>query len=131
MMKNKKSDHDPKMEKRFKRGELWRFNPDPIVGREQAKVRPCLIISSNQFNSSPADLLIVLPLTSTNRGIPSHIEINCNGLKNKSYIMCEQIRSVSKLRFYDKLGEVDDRIMEQVIYWVSLFLDISSNGIFV
>lgn len=129
MMKVKNSSEKTELVKEFNRGEVWRFNPDPVIGREQAKVRPCLIVSSNQFNSSPAELLIVLPITSTNRGIPSHIETEGRGLKNKSYIMCEQIRSVSKKRMFDKLGSVDTRVMRHVEYWLSLFLDIGINGI--
>ncbi len=115
--------------KKFKRGELWRFNPDPTMGREQAKVRPCLIISSDQFNSSPAELLIILPLTSTNRGIPSHIATKTSRLKNISYIMCEQVHSVSKIRMIDHLGIVENQVLRQVEYWLSIFLEIGNNNV--
>lgn len=116
-----------KLNKEFRRGEIWRFDPDPTKGREQAKVRPCLIISSNQFNLSPADLLIILPITSKNRGIPSHIPTEAIDLKKESYIMCEQIRSVSKQRIFNRMGTIDDHVMKKVEYWLSIFLDISNN----
>lgn len=113
--------------KEFRRGEIWRFDPDPTRGREQAKRRPCVIISSNKLNSGPADLLIILPITSTNRGIPSHISTHAKGLNNESFIMCEQIRSVSKERMLDHIGIVEDKVLKEIEYWLSYFLELANQ----
>jgi mRNA interferase MazF len=56
------------------RGEIWYARLDPIVGREQGGERPCLVFSDDRFNQSRADLVIVVPLTRTERGIASHSE---------------------------------------------------------
>ena len=48
------------------RGEIWFVDLNPVVGHEQAKIRPCLIISHDTFNHGPANLHIILPLTSKN-----------------------------------------------------------------
>ena len=64
----------------FLRGDIWFFNPDPTLGREQKKLRPCLILSVDTYNNGPAELLIVLPLTTQKKSIPCHIEIKAEGL---------------------------------------------------
>ena len=55
------------------RGDIWLVNLNPTQGREQAGIRPGLVISVDQFNHGPADLVILLPLTSKGRGIPIHV----------------------------------------------------------
>ena len=53
------------------RGEIWFLNLDPTQGREQAGSRPALVvISVDVFNHGPADLVVVLPVTSAAKGIP-------------------------------------------------------------
>lgn len=35
---------------RIERGEIWWINPDPTVGREIKKRRPCVVLSANEVN---------------------------------------------------------------------------------
>ena len=48
----------------IKRGEIWLVNLMPIVGHEQDKMRPCVVISNDQVNtglwqkSSYADVMM-------------------------------------------------------------------------
>ena len=61
-------------------------------------------------------MVIVVPLTTSERGIPAHIEI-CppeGGLKYKNYAMCEMIRSISKERMSKRLGIVSDDTMIRI-----------------
>src|SRR5271156_4912584 len=59
-----------------RRGEVWLARFDPIEGREQAGVRPALVLSVDSFNASRADLVAVLPITSKPRpGTPFRIEV--------------------------------------------------------
>ena len=39
------------------------------IGREQAGRRPALVISEDGLNDGPAGLVIVVPITSTQRGL--------------------------------------------------------------
>jgi mRNA interferase MazF len=87
----------------MKRGELWWIDFAATVGHEQAGHRPGLIVSSDRFNASPAGLVIALPLTRTHRNVPVHVPA---GTKTPSFIMCEQLRSVSKARVGKRLGAV-------------------------
>ena len=93
----------------FAQGSVWFVDLNPTRGHEQAKKRPCVIISDNKFNKSSAGLLIVLPLTSKNKKIPWHVEVLPpeGGLKVVSYAMCDQIRTISKQRLSsEKLGSI-------------------------
>lgn len=90
------------------RGAVWMADLNPTRGREQAGKRPVLVISDDRLNQSRADLVIILPVTSTDRGIPSHVRVDPPeaGLKNISFILCEAVRSVSKDRLVHYLGAV-------------------------
>src|SRR5436190_16630777 len=94
------------MAKHPKRGEFWLLDLNPIKGHEQGERRPCLIVSANGLNDSPLELVIVVPLTKTDRGFPSHIKItpNQSGLNFDSFAMCERIRTVSTDRFEKSIG---------------------------
>ena len=90
------------------RGEVWLVNLNPSRGHEQAGVRPGLVVSVDPFNHGPAGLVVLLPLTSIPKGIPFHVELNPpeGGVKVKSFIKCEDIRSVAKERLSRRWGMV-------------------------
>lgn len=98
------------------RGDIWSIDLNPTKGHEQSGKRPGLVLSENTFNLGPAGLVVVLPITSKFKGIPLHVEIlpKEGGLKTRSFIKCEDIRSVSKLRFLFRFGAVDEVIMRKV-----------------
>lgn len=58
------------------RGEVWFVNLDLTIGHEEAKTRPCLIISHDIFNHGPAHLHVVLPITSKDKKHPFHVPID-------------------------------------------------------
>lgn len=88
------------------RGEIWLADLNPIRGHEQAGRRPVLIVSVDPFNQSRADLVVVIPITSTLRNIPWHIVIRPpeGGLTNPSALLCEAVRSISKERLLTRWG---------------------------
>lgn len=98
------------------RGEIWLVNLDPTLGREQAGTRPALVISENLFNQSYAELVIVVPVTSQNKNIRSHVPIakGEGGLTMESFAKCEDVRSISKQRLKKKLGKVSPPTIENV-----------------
>ena len=51
------------------RGEIWLADLRATRGREQTGRRPVFVLSVDFFNAGPADLVVVLPLTSTQRDI--------------------------------------------------------------
>lgn len=98
------------------RGEVWLVNLDPTLGREQAGIRPALIISENIFNQGYAELIIVIPITSQDKGIRSHVKIaqGEGGLNLESFAKCEDVRSISKQRLIKKLGSVSKQKTENI-----------------
>jgi mRNA interferase MazF len=98
------------------RGEVWLADLNPIRGHEQAGRRPVLVISEDIFNQGPAGLVIVLPMTSTYRGVPSHIPITPleGELNTPSVILCEAIRSISKERLVRPFGTVSHSTLTAV-----------------
>jgi mRNA interferase MazF len=57
------------------RGEVWLADLNPTRGHEQAGKRPVAVVSEDRLNNGPAGLVIVLPITSTIRPIPSHVVV--------------------------------------------------------
>jgi mRNA interferase MazF len=67
------------------------------------------------LNSNPP-VVAVVPLTSTRRDWPTHVEIepDAAGLAITSYAKCEDMRAVSPNRFEARLGVVDSLVMLRV-----------------
>jgi mRNA interferase MazF len=74
------------------------------------------VVSVDPFNQGPAELLVLLPLTSVAKGIPFHVEINPpeGGVKAKSFVKCEDIRSVAKERLSRRWGKVSETTLAAV-----------------
>lgn len=102
------------------RGEIWLVQLDPVRGHEQAKTRPCIVISNNEFNRSLAELFIIIPLTSKSKNFSLHIKMLPyeSGLTTESFAMPEHIRAASSQRFikpvgctsYDILVKIEEKI---------------------
>ena len=94
----------------MKRYELYSVNLDPTIGVEIQKTRPCLIVSPDEMNSN-VQTVIVAPLTTNFRNIPSRIKIESsasNGLSETSYVALDQIKTIDKMRCKKKIGVISD-----------------------
>ena len=103
--------------KNIYRSEVWLVNLNPPgQGKEIYGARPALVISVDEINNCPADLVIILPITTTVRNIPSHIKVAPpeGGLKKISFVKCDQIRTISKERFIKKMGIVSDNTILEI-----------------
>ena len=98
------------------RGEVWDLNLNPTVGHEQAGARPALILSVDIFNQGPAELVVAVPITRTQRKIRWHVGVKPpeGGLVAESFIQCENLRSVSKRRLQRLRGRVSDNTLQEV-----------------
>jgi mRNA interferase MazF len=90
------------------RGDIWLVDLNPTRGREQAGLRPALVISADPFNRGPAGLAVVLPITTTERRVPLHVQVNPpeSGVRERSFVKCEDIRSVAVERLRERWGSV-------------------------
>jgi mRNA interferase MazF len=105
-------------------GEIWNVDFGVPLGHEQGKSRPALVVSSDWFNDSRAELLVVLPLSTTIRDLGMHYRVDPpeGGIDRPSDIMCEHVRSVSLVRFGSKRGEVTKGTMEEVLKRLKVLL---------
>jgi mRNA interferase MazF len=108
------------------RGDVWSVTFDPTGGREQAGARPALVVSVDKFNHGPAELVIVLPITSKNKNQPIHVSLKPpeGGVSTVSFIKCEDIRAVSKQRLKRFLGTVSPSTMADVEMRIRILLSL-------
>lgn len=90
-----------------RRGEIWLVDFGEPVGREHSGRRPAVVVSADALNESSAGVVMVVPCTTTDRGLPSHIEIDPvdSELDVVSYAKCEDLKSVSEQRMIARLGQ--------------------------
>ncbi len=96
------------------RWSVWLAGLDPVVGSEQGKTRPVLVISDTRLNDI-LPVVNVLPLTSRKPGrhiYPNEavIPIGTAGLKAESIVLCYQIRTLDKRRLRKSLGALDNAV---------------------
>jgi mRNA interferase MazF len=111
------------------RGELWWFDPDPVRGRELGhKVRPGLIVSSDIVNAGPSGKVIVVPGTTQDHQIASHVRFDYawQGRPVTTFFCCEDVRSISVERLGNRMAPkpVPARIMTQVVDWLKRLMDL-------
>jgi mRNA interferase MazF len=95
----------------------------PVVGHEQGGRRPVLIVSGDRINSLPSDLISILPVTTRDRRLAFHyrLEAGTGGLPATSFVLCEQIRTISKKRLLRHMGIAPSEELEQImriVYWM-------------
>ena len=74
------------------------------------------MISTDWFNEAGSYLVVVVPVTRTDRGVEYQIKLARaeGGLGKNSVVLCEQVRSVSVVRFVQRRGEITGETLEQV-----------------
>ena len=109
-----------------RRGEVWLVDFGAPVGREQSGRRPAIVVSADPLNESRADVVIVGPITTSRRALPSHVEIEpgSSGLDEVSYATCEDVKSISEGRLIAHLGAATDAVTFDIGRVLRLLLDI-------
>lgn len=109
-----------------RRGDVWLIDFGDPVGREQAGTRPAVVVSADLLNEGPAGVVVVVPLTTAARGVPSHVEIGSeqSGLDEVSYAKCEDVKSVSEQRLVNRLGSVDPAPLFEIARVLRFLLDL-------
>jgi mRNA interferase MazF len=89
---------------------------NPTRGHEQTGRRPALVVSEDLFNRGPAGLVIVLAMTSTLRNVPSHVPVDPpeGGIKHRTAVLCEAVRSISSDRLIARWGTLGGETMAAV-----------------
>lgn len=107
----------------MKKYEIYAVNLDPTIGAEMQKKRPCIVISPDEMNAY-VRTVIIIPLTSTSRELPTRVLIKAttqSGLNNDSYAAIDQIKTVDKSRLGNLIGEISESERHDV---TSVLLDL-------
>jgi len=100
-----------------KRGDIFYADLSPVIGSEQGGVRPVLIVQNDVGNKySPTVIAAAITSQINKAKMPTHIEISAQdyGLNKDSVILLEQIRTIDKRRLREKIGRLDETLMERV-----------------
>ena len=101
----------------IKRGDIFYADLSPVVGSEQGGVRPVLIVQNDIGNKhSPTVIAAAITSQKEKSKLPTHIELhaqNC-GLAKNSVVLLEQIRTLDKKRLKEKMGNLDNSIMNMI-----------------
>ncbi len=96
------------------KGEFVTVTFDPQSGHEQRGRRPALVVSNTLFNSHTG-LIIVCPLTNTDRDFPFHVSV-LDDPKITGFVMVEQVKSIDfRARKARPIGRASDSVLEKVL----------------
>ena len=108
-------------------GEIWMTRFDSAYPHEPAAIRPSIIIApATQFDHAFASSVVV-PFTTTFHNFRFCYDVLPtleNGLRVQSYAQCDQLRSINKNRFTEKLGIIEIDHWQTIRELVRQFLNL-------
>jgi len=113
------------------RGEVWLADPARgVAGHEQTGRRPVLVGSADAFNRgvpTPWALVVVVPLTTRDRGIALHVPVQPpeGGLRQPSVLLPEQLYAADQRRLVERWGRVSEQTLRQVEDRLRVVLDLT------
>lgn len=114
----------------IRRGDIYYADLSPVVGSEQGGLRPVLIIQNDVGNRySPTVIAAAITSQLTKAKLPTHIDVYADrfGLAKDSVILLEQIRTIDKRRLKEKMGHLDDSIMQRVNEAISVSIGLGGD----
>ena len=98
------------------RGEIRWADLNPTKGKEQAGLRPVLILSHDVFNERSGTVIAVALTSQPQRaGFPLTLELSSKGLPKRSWVKISQIRTLAIERIGKRLGKASAEEVAQVI----------------
>lgn len=98
------------------RGEIRWAELNPVKGREQAGMRPVVILSQDIFNERSGTVIAMAITSQPQRaGFPLTFELDSKDLPKRSWVKISQIRTLSTERIGKLLGKVSPEELDQII----------------
>jgi len=100
-----------------KRGDIYYADLSPVIGSEQGGLRPVLIVQNDVGNKySPTVIAAAITSQTGKSRLPTHIDLYAEnmGLAKNSVVLLEQIRTIDKRRLKERMGHLDDGLMDKV-----------------
>ena len=110
-------------------GDVIKLDLGVPEGREAGFRHPAVVVTAQRILEANANVIQVVPLTSTLRGFTAEVVIepdSDNGLRNRSAAQCQHIRAVSTRRVDRVLGNVGAAAVSRIRDTLGLILDIPS-----
>jgi len=107
------------------RGDVALCDLNPVMGTEQAGIRPVVILQIDRANVVSPHTIMAPFTTKIRRALlPSHVFVpaGVGGLSQDSVVLCEQIRVIDKRRIIKVLGHLDDPYMKEIAKALSTIL---------
>ncbi len=108
-----------------KRGDIFLVDLNPVVGTEQAGIRPASVVQIDRANVSSHHTSIIPFTTRIRKAIlPSHVKIpaKVGGLAEDSVLLCEQIRVIDKRRLLRRTGNIGEENLMKVTAAIKVVL---------
>jgi mRNA interferase MazF len=101
---------------RVLRGEIRWADLNPVKGREQAGLRPVLVLSHDVFNERSGTVIAVALTRQPQRaGFPLALELAIRDLPKRSWVKISQVRTLSVELIGRRLSRVPPEVLDQVI----------------
>ena len=98
------------------RGEIRWADLNPVRGREQAGLRPVIILSHDIFNERSGTVIAMAITSQLQRaGFPLILKLISGNLPRQSLIKISQIRTLSVERIGQRIGNVSPEELTQVV----------------
>jgi mRNA interferase MazF len=109
-------------------GDVLEIDLGMPAGREARFRHPVVVVTAQEILDAAANVIQVVPLTSTIRPFGSEVEIHAdehNGLEGDSAAQCQYVRSVSADRVESVRGNVGGATLFEIRQVLGLILDIN------
>jgi len=101
---------------RILRGDIRWADLNPVRGREQAGLRPVLILSHDVFNDRSGTVIAAAITSQPQRaGFPLTLQLTSKGLPKRSWVKISQIRTLAVERIGKRLSKATPEEIAQVI----------------
>jgi mRNA interferase MazF len=101
---------------RILRGEIRWADLNPVRGREQAGLRPVLILSHDVFNERSGTVIAMAITSQLQRaGFPLTLELKSARLPKQSWLKIGQVRTLAVERIGKKISQVPPEELAQAI----------------
>ena len=108
-----------------KQGDVIMIDFNPALGHEEAKYRPALVVSNNDYNSYCGGIILVCPISHA-KDFPLHIDLP-DGLKTDGKVLCEHVRALDiNARPYKYIETIHTDFMKQISNILKACVDVNA-----